>query len=376
MIINNVNIVNHDGIIKGSIEFDKDKIINVYKKQVKGINGNNLYLIPSFVDTHSHGAVDFDFNDLTKSDNPKNSQEYINYLVNDGVGVIIGTTVTCSKSDLEKISKNIKNFANRYDIVKGWYIEGPYISKEKKGAHNPKLICPLDMNLLSKINKSLPKDFVKIVAVAPEVFNNIKKIKELSKNYFVALAHSNATAEVATQAIKEGCSRVTHLYNAMSGFHHRNPGVLNAVFNNKKVFVELITDAFTVNNTAALNAYNILNPYQLMIITDTLRCAGCKNGKYSLGSLKIIKNAQVAFREDGKTLAGSVLSFSQQAKNFANLTNCSMQDFVKFTSYNAARSLKLDNKYGVIKKNAASNFLLINKKFNIIKKYYKGQEVK
>ena len=270
----------------------------------------------------------------------------------------------------------MKKFADKYDIVKGWYIEGPYISKEKKGAHNPKLICPIDMRLLDNINKSLPRNFVKIVAVAPEVFNNIKKIKDLSKHYFVALAHSNASAEVASQAIKEGCSRVTHLYNAMSGFHHREPGVLNAVFNNKKVFVELITDNFTVDNVAALNAYNILNPSQLMIITDTLRCAGMKNGKYSLGSLKIVKNAKGAFLEDGRTLAGSVLSFSAQAKNFGNLTKCSMPDFVKFTSYNPARSLKLDSKYGVIKKNAASNFLLINKKFNIIKKYYKGQEVK
>ena len=376
MIINNVNIVNHNEVFKGSVEFTSKKIINVYRKQVKGINGNNLYLIPSFVDTHSHGAKDFDFNDLAKSENPKRSKEYINYLVKDGVGVIIGTTVTCSKKDLEKICKNIKKFASKYDIVKGWYIEGPYISKAKKGAHNPKLIRPLDIKLLDKINKSLPKNFVKIVAVAPEVFNNIKKIKNLSKHYFVALAHSNATSEVATQAINEGCSRITHLYNAMSGFKHRDGGVVNAVFNNKKVFAELITDDFTVENTAALNAYNILNPYQLMIITDTLRCAGMKNGKYTLGSLKIVKNAKGAYLEDGKTIAGSVLSFSQQAKKFANLTKCSMSDFVKFTSYNAARSLKLDSKYGIIKKNAASNFLLLNKKFNIIKKYYKGQEVK
>ena len=376
MIINNVNIVNHNEVFKGSVEFNSKKIINVYRKQVKGINGNNLYLIPSFVDTHSHGAKDFDFNDLAKSENPKRSKEYINYLVKDGVGVIIGTTVTCSKKDLEKICKNIKKFASKYDIVKGWYIEGPYISKAKKGAHNPKLIRPLDIKLLDKINKSLPKNFVKIVAVAPEVFNNIKKIKNLYKHYFVALAHSNATSEVATQAINEGCSRITHLYNAMSGFKHRDGGVVNAVFNNKKVFAELITDDFTVENTAALNAYNILNPYQLMIITDTLRCAGMKNGKYTLGSLKIVKNAKGAYLEDGKTIAGSVLSFSQQAKKFANLTKCSMSDFVKFTSYNAARSLKLDSKYGIIKKNAASNFLLLNKKFNIIKKYYKGQEVK
>ena len=255
MIINNVNIVNHNEVFKGSVEFDKSKIINVYRQQVKGINGKNLYLIPSFVDTHSHGAMDFDFNDLVKTDNPKHSQQYINYLVKDGVGVIIGTTVTCTKSDLEKIAKNIKKFADKYDIVKGWYIEGPYISKEKKGAHNPKLICPLDMNMLNKINKQLPSSFVKIVAVAPEVFNNIKKIKELSKHYFVALAHSNVSYDMANAAIKEGCSRVTHLYNAMSGFHHRQPGVVNAVFNNKKVFVELITDDFTVSNPAALNDY-------------------------------------------------------------------------------------------------------------------------
>ena len=119
MIINNVNIVNHNEVFKGSIEFDKNKIKNVYRKQVKGINGNNLYLIPSFIDTHSHGAVDFDFNDLAKTDNPKRSKEYINYLVKDGVGAIIGTTVTCSKKDLERICKNMKKFADKYDIVKG-----------------------------------------------------------------------------------------------------------------------------------------------------------------------------------------------------------------------------------------------------------------
>ena len=290
MIINNVIIVNHNEQFKGSVEFDNNKIINVYHKQLKGIDGKGMYLIPSFVDTHTHGAVKFDFNDLTDSAEPKYSKEYFNYLLHSGVGAVIATTVTCAKKDLEKICVNLKKFAKKYDIVKGWYIEGPFISKEKKGAHEPKLIVGLDMKLLDKINKSLPSNFVKIVAVAPEAFGNLKKIKELSKHYNVALAHSNATAQVAAQAIKQGCNRVTHLYNAMSGFHHRNPGVLNAVFNDKKVFVELISDDFTVGNTAILNAYNILNPYQLMIITDTLRCAGAKNGKYMLGVLEIVKN--------------------------------------------------------------------------------------
>ena len=119
MIINNVIIVNHNEQFKGSVEFDNNKIINVYHKQLKGIDGKGMYLIPSFVDTHTHGAVKFDFNDLTDSAEPKYSKEYFNYLLHSGVGAVIATTVTCAKKDLEKICANLKKFAKKYDIVKG-----------------------------------------------------------------------------------------------------------------------------------------------------------------------------------------------------------------------------------------------------------------
>ena len=377
MVINNVIIVNHNEEFKGSIEFDENQIIRVYHKQVKGIDGKGRYLIPSFIDSHTHGAKQFDFNDLALNVEPKKANAYSKYLIKDGVGAVIATTYTCTKKDLINLCKNIKAFADNNDIVKGWYIEGPYISKEKKGSHNPKYICPLDMSLLDKINKSLPKSFVKIITVAPEVSNNLKHIKELSKNFNVAVGHSNASAEIAEEAFKDGANRVTHLYNAMSGFSNREPGIVNAVFNNKEIYAELIADDFTVSNTVILDTYHILDPHQLIIISDTISCAGEKNGnKYSIGLFEVVKTKQGAYLTDHKTIAGSTLSFAQQAKNFAETTKCSIQDFVKFTSYNAAKSLGLQKQYGVIAKGAKSNFLLLNKKFNIMKIFYKGQEVK
>ena len=377
MIINNVIIVNHNKEFKGSIEFDNNRIKRVYHKQVKGVDGKGLYLIPSFFDTHTHGGKNFDFNDLTHDVEPKRATAYINYLIKNGVGAVIATTFTCSRNDLLRLSKSIKSFAEKYDIVKGWYIEGPYIAKEKKGAHNPQYICPWDMDLLHKVATFFDKNFAKIVTVAPEAYSNLKHIKALSKTYNVAVGHSNAQAEIAAAAFKQGANRVTHLYNGMSGFSNREPGVVNAVFNNKEIFVELITDNFTVSNTAALDTYHILSPYQLMIISDTIRCAGEKNGnKYSLGEFEVIKDEKGAYLTDHKTIAGSTLSFLQQAQNFAKTTKCSMQDFVKFTSYNAATSLKMNKQYGVIARNAKPNFLLVNKKFNIMKIYYKGLEVK
>lgn len=379
MIIKNAKIVCEDKIIDGYIEFDEVKILKISSGlcSKKGFDAKGLYLLPAFFDSHTHGGYGFDFNQMVTKNYTKDYKNYLDNISKEGVAIVVGTTVTCPKEELIKISSNFNDSKtlDLNNIVKGWYIEGPFISKEKKGAHNEKYICPIDLSITKKIVENT-KDLIKVIAIAPEVGNNLKDIKILKKDFIVAVGHSNASSEITEEAFKNGASRVTHLYNQTSMFHHRQPGIINAAINNNNLMCELVTDGFHVQPTVLLNTYNMLCTNQIMIITDSLGCKGLKNGDYMLGDLKIEKKDNVCYIKGTNTLAGTTMPFNLQAQVFGKLTKCNMIEFAKFTSSNAARNLKIDTKIGKIEKGLNSSFVLINNNYELKHTIINGNFIK
>jgi N-acetylglucosamine-6-phosphate deacetylase len=193
------------------------------------------------------------------------------------------TTITCSFNDLKKLADKYKDIKalDKNNVIKGWYIEGPFISPEKKGAHPIKLIKPINLEILNYIKKTLPK-VTKILAVAPENANNIKYISQLLKDYFISIGHSNANYATAEKAFNLGARRIVHLYNAMAGFNHRVPTLLNAIFNNDQVSCELICDFIHVAKEVIMNTYRIIGSERIMLISDSLSSKGLKDGTYNI----------------------------------------------------------------------------------------------
>ncbi|MGL5204781.1 MAG: hypothetical protein ACRC63_00865, partial [Metamycoplasmataceae bacterium] len=255
-----------------------------------------------------------------------------------------------------------------------WYFEGPFISKEKKGAHEEKLIIPINEVFINEIkgNISIPKIFT----VAPEVGNNLELIENYSRDFIFALGHSNSGYVEAKNSLKNGIRRITHLYNAMSGFHHHDLGILNVIFNkeyDENLNIEIITDGVHVDNEVIKYSYENFDIKNISIVSDSLSPKGFQDGKYKLGNLSIEKKGNWFYLEKTTTLSGGACPYIFLVRNFWNVTNCSLEELVMVSSYNTARNLDLDDNFGDIIINKKANIVFLTKDINYIRSYINGK---
>ena len=372
LILKNQYVVNHDNSFYCDIHIENGIISKIVPK-IAPKTQPKKFTLPGFIDSHTHGGYGFDFNDLSQDKWKNKFNTYLKEIAKEGVTKVFGTTVTCSKEDLIKIATNFNELhkIDKNQIIESWYIEGPFISKEKKGAHDENLIIPVDIDLLKKISNIYKRK--KLIAVAPEFKTNNTKIKSINKDqYLICMGHSNASVQDAEKAYINGVERVVHFYNALSGFSHKTPGVVNFVFKHKNILAELICDGIHVNQYVIKNTYDILGIDNIILITDSLSCKGLKNGFYKLGTLDIEKKTDACYIKNNNCLAGAIMPFNKQLKIFRESTKCNMNDIVKITSYNHAKSLNKHNEYGCIKEGMKANLTVVDQSLNVLKTISNG----
>lgn len=235
------------------------------------------------------------------------------------------------------------------------------------------MIIPLNEPFLKKIKKNILIPI--IFTVAPEVENNTNLIEKYKNDFIFALGHSNANFEESKRSLENGIKRITHLYNAMSGFHHHDMGILNAIFN--KVYkddlnIEIISDGVHVDNEVIKYSYNNISIKNISIVSDSLPPKGFSDGKYKLGNLPIDKEGNWFYLEGTKTLSGGACPYIYLVKNFKDSTNCSLQELVMVSSYNAARNLKMDENFGDIVKGKKANIVFLDKNIEYVQSYING----
>lgn len=376
MIYKNALITTKDEQFLGWIEIDENKILKTIGKgqtDKKGIDCKNKILIPGFIDSHTHGGYGFSFDQLEDKNLIKN---YLEKLKLEGIVGVVGTSVTSSLEQLEKqthfIKKILEQKISELPKVVAWYFEGPFISKAKKGAHEEKLIIPMDEKFLNNIKKELGNHQIIFTFDAQEKINQ-ELVKKYQNDFIFALGHSNANYEEAKKVLFNGTKRITHLYNAMSGFNHSsNTGIINTIFNkefNNDLCIELIADGVHVSDQVIKYTYNNFDINNITLITDSLSPKGLDDGKYKLGNLDIDKRGNWFYLKDSQTLSGSAVKFNLLLSHFKKVTNCSWQDIVKVSSFNSARNLKLPLNYGDFVVGFPINFNLIDDNFNIIETY-------
>ncbi len=350
-----------------TIEVILDENLNK-ENVIEEIKLNGEYVFPGFIDVHIHGFLG--------SDTMDSSYEAINIIsegvVKNGVTSFLPTTMSMPKEILQVALDNVKDYKKTQSKigakVLGVHLEGPFINKEKKGAQPEEGIYPIDENLI--LNN---KDVIKIISIAPEIDNAINFISKYKDDFNFSIAHTGADYETASLAIKNGAKSFTHLFNAMTGLNHRNPGCVGAAFTNDS-YVELICDDIHINNNLYSLVKNIKGVDKILLITDCIRAGGLKDGQYDLGGQEVtLKNGKCTL--PGDVLAGSVLNFIDGLKNFYNKTQVSMEDLAKLTSINQAKYLKMEDKIGNIKNGLCADYTIINKEFDVIYTIVNGNVV-
>ena len=253
----------------------------------------------------------------------------------------------------------------------GIHMEGPYLSEEKKGSQNAAYLRtpdPADFRALWESCDGL----IKLVDVAPELPGAVSFTKEVSGYCRVSVAHTAADYEKATAVFAAGSTHLTHLYNAMTAFSHRAPGVIGAASENEHVTAELIADGLHVHPSAVRVAYKLF-PGRLCLISDALRCLGMPDGTYLLGGQVVfLKNGEVRL-PDG-TLAGSVTDLFTGMGNAIRF-GIPKEEAIRSATSVPARSIGAETVVGAIRENAFADFLICDEALNLREVYIEGERV-
>lgn len=238
----------------------------------------------------------------------------------------------------------------------GLHLEGPFLSTARKGAHQQDLIENADLNLFDLF---LQNEAVRLVTVAPERRGVLARIRQLrERGVLVSLGHTDADYEGFVRGVDMGARMATHLYNAMSPFSHRAPGVIGAALLDDRVTVGLIPDGVHSHPASVRLAARAKGPDGVALVTDMMAAAGMPPGTYSLGGVPVHVDSGAARRDDG-TLAGSVLTLDQAVRNVVSWAGVTVVDALRMASEIPARLLGLEHT-GHIVIGAAADLALLN----------------
>ncbi len=348
----------------------KDIGHNLSRKADIEIDGSdkNWVVLPGFIDVHIHGASGFDTMDAT----PEALGGLASSLPKEGTTSFLATTMTQSDEAISKALQNASTFqaSDQQAEMLGVHVEGPFISPEMAGAQPLEHIVPPSLALFEKWQEISGKR-IKQVTIAPEADGGIEFIKALSTEGIVAsIGHSNASLEQVQEAIEAGASQVTHLYNQMSPFHHRSPGVVGAAFLERALSVEMIADFVHSHQQSVRLAYEQIGASRLLLITDAMRAKGLVPGTYDLGGQDVQVSERDARLPNG-ALAGSVLTMEGAVKNVKAVTNCTWAELAAMTSGNAARQLGLNHK-GVIADGKDADLVILDEEANVVMTICRG----
>lgn len=340
------------------------------KDYEKFIDYGEMELIPGLIEPHIHGINGFDTMD--SSFNSLNAMSM--YLCSLGVTGFMPTTIT---DDFDKVKNAIKNVAENSDKVYGAkilgsYVEGPYITKEHKGAHAPEFIRELSLTELKDLI-NIGKGTIKIVTIAPEKENAlecIEYLREIGVN--VSMGHTNATYKEAIEAIDRGANIAVHTFNGMRGFNHREPGILGAILTEDRVYCEVICDLVHVHSAALKLLFKCKSDDKVILISDCIKAGGLNDGEYKLGELNVIVKCGVARVENG-SLAGSTTSVLHCIRNLVDKIGIQKDKALKMASLNICKKLGLEDLIGSIKVGKKADFSLIDKDYKVHATYIYGK---
>ena len=329
-------------------------------------------VIPGLIDVHNHGNSGADFSD----GDYEGLKRMAAYLAKNGITGFAPASMTLPYEVLEKAFANARKLADEapenHSRLYGIQMEGPYFSEKKKGAQNGEYLKAPDFEGFKKLYDGCG-GLVRIADVAPELPGAAEFIEKASKLCTVSVAHTDAGYDHARMAFEKGATHLTHLYNAMPGIHHRNPGVIPAAAENHHVLAELICDGMHVHPASVRLAFTIFGGERMVLISDALRCCGMPDGEYELGGQPVFLAGGVAKLADG-TLAGSATNLFDCMVN-AILFGIEEKDAVRAATFNPACALGVQDKTGSIATGKIADFIICRSDYTGKRVFMSGVEI-
>lgn len=360
MIIKNGKVFTEEGkFVEKNLCIDEDKISSTESGEV--IDATGFYVIPGLTDIHFHGCVGYDFCDGT----PEALEKMAEYQLANGVTTICPASMTFSEEQLTEIFANAASYrSEKGATLVGINMEGPFISMEKKGAQNGEFIHKPDADMFERLQRAA-NGLIKLCDIAPEVDGAMDCIEKISDKVTVSLAHTAADWDIATEAIKKGARHVTHLYNGMSPYAHRAPGVIGAACDNEQVMVELICDGVHSHPSTVRTTFKMFSDDRIILISDSMEACGLEDGQYSLGGQDVTVQGNLAILTELGNIAGSVTNLMKCMRKAVKEMGIPLESAVKCATMNPAKAIGIYAQYGSLTVGKQADVVLLDEDLQI-----------
>lgn len=334
-----------------------------HAERVQGI------IVPGFIDVHVHGGAGADFMDAHADATAK----ILEFHASHGTTALVATTLSASRSDLHAAIEGIHAAsAERLagaEIV-GIHLEGPFINVTRAGAQDRASIRPGDIHEVAALIAQAPR-LRWIITVAPEIEGARGLIEHFRERVLFSIGHTAADHATAVSAIEWGALHFTHLFNAMSGLHHREPGVVGAALTSVGSTAELIADGIHVHPVALRVAVTSM-PHRIALVTDAMRACGLEDGQYKLYEYDVTVAEGAARLADG-TLAGSMLTMDSAVKNMIELAGLPAETVIPLATESPARIANVADRKGRIERRYDADLVVMNSRFEVERVWARGR---
>ena len=365
MILKNAKLFNDSfEVIRADVETDGEEIVRIGPERTgteHSIDLSGCLILPGLVDIHIHGCAGVDTFDGTRDA----IERMAAHLVQKGVTSFCPTTMTGSSEQIAAALSAVRDCMDRPPqgaAVLGAHMEGPYLSSGKKGAQRGDALRSPDFAEFLRLYHGCG-GAIRLVDVAPECENARDFITRASEFCTVSVAHSEADYDTAMQGFQWGITHATHLFNAMTGFHHRQPGIVGAVFDSPDVRAELICDGLHIHPAVLRTAFRLLGEKRSIIVSDSMRAAGLPDGESELGGQKVFLKNGEARLADG-TIAGSTTNLLDEIKNLVRF-GIPLRQIVRSATINPAAAIGMDGEIGSIRKGKRADFTVLNEALDL-----------
>ena len=316
------------------------------------------HLVPGFIDTHNHGAGGRDVMQAKRD-----ALEHIGRtLARFGTTAYYPTTVTAPTDKtmhaVEFLADYIAcgNFAGAEPL--GIHMEGPFISKVRRGVHPPEHIVEPTLAAYRAYAQAAGGQLA-IMTIAPELSAAPELIREMfGTSVKASIGHTDADASQTAAAVDLGARQATHMFNAMRPFGHRDPGVIGAVLTDSRIRAELIADGIHVDPKAMDLLYRAKGAAGVVLISDGISAVGMPDGRYDIGLMTVdVANGTCLY--EGK-LAGSVLTLDRAVRNMVELVGVPLAEAVAMASRNPAEMMGIANRKGSLQPGADADLVWLD----------------
>ncbi|KDA96227.1 N-acetylglucosamine-6-phosphate deacetylase [Pantoea agglomerans] len=329
-------------------------------------------IAPGFIDLQLNGCGGVQFNDSLEALSIETLETMQRANEKSGCTSFLPTLITSSDALMKRAIETMRAYLQKHqNQALGLHLEGPWLSKAKKGTHDPALIRLPDAAMVQYLCDNA--DVITKVTLAPENAGS-DVIRQLTDaGIIVSAGHSNATYEEAKAGFSAGVSFATHLYNAMPTFAGREPGLIGALFDSPDVYCGIIADGLHVHYANVRNAKRIKGD-KLVLVTDATAPAGADISEFIFAGKTIYYRDGLCVDENG-TLSGSALTMIEAVQNSVEHAGIALDEALRMATLYPARAMGVERQSGSIEAGKIANLTVFTRDFKIIKTFVNGDDV-